>query len=143
MINREGQIGTQGEAALASIYGGVSPVYFAGDWLALARNPPVPPRSAQQSWAALALSDNRRRLPPSPARPRRVGSRGICPRRTVAGGFGEAARSAGAGVGGVGAECEANPPRVPIMMNSRLALCARVLPEVSTAIPTTFSGGQH
>jgi hypothetical protein len=32
-----------------------------------------------------------------------------------AGGFGEAARSAGVGVGGAGAECEANPPRVPIM----------------------------
>ena len=29
-------------------------------------------------------------------------------------GLGEAARSAGAGVGGVGAECAANPPRVPI-----------------------------
>jgi hypothetical protein len=28
--------------------------YFTGDWLALARSPPVPPRSAQQSWATLA-----------------------------------------------------------------------------------------
>jgi hypothetical protein len=70
MINQEGQIGIQGEAALASIYGGVSPS----------------PRRAKPDGSP---------LPP----------------------LGLAA--------------------------SRLALCARVLPEVSTAIPTTFSGGQH
>ncbi len=31
-----------------------SPLYLTGDWLALARSPPVPPRFAQQSWATLA-----------------------------------------------------------------------------------------
>jgi hypothetical protein len=30
------------------------PLYLTGDWLALARSPPVPPRFAQQSWATLA-----------------------------------------------------------------------------------------
>jgi hypothetical protein len=33
---------------------GCSSIYLTGDWLALARSPPVPPRFAQQSWAALA-----------------------------------------------------------------------------------------
>jgi len=49
MLNLEGRIETQGEAALASIYGGVSPVYSTGDWLALLaipRSPLAPPSKA-------------------------------------------------------------------------------------------------
>ena len=38
---------------LASL-GLAKPLYLTGDWLALARSPPVPPRFAQQSWATLA-----------------------------------------------------------------------------------------
>jgi len=70
MLNLEGRLETQGEAALASIDGGVSP---------------------------------------SPHRAKPDGS-----------------------------------PLPPLgLAASRLALCARVLPEVSAAIPSTFSGGQH
>ena len=47
---------TPARYARALALGLAKPLYLTGDWLALARSPPVPPRSAQQSWATLALT---------------------------------------------------------------------------------------
>ena len=58
------------------------PLYLTGDWLALARSPPVPPRFAQQSWATLApkgegeRQDSTARQTGAPQVEKTVGERG-------------------------------------------------------------------
>ncbi len=58
------------------------PLYLTGDWLALARSPPVPPRFAQQSWATLAPKgegarrDSTARQTDAPQVTKTVGERG-------------------------------------------------------------------
>jgi hypothetical protein len=91
MVDPGGEIAAQGEAALASIYGGVSP---------------------------------------SPRRAKPAGE-----------GEGEARRVGRAG--GRSRVPEASPLPPLGLTASRLALCARVLPEATLDIPSTTSGGQH
>jgi hypothetical protein len=58
------------------------PLYLPGDWFALGRSPPVPPRSAQQNWARLgpkgegARQDSTARQTDTPQVRKTVGERG-------------------------------------------------------------------